>query len=174
MQNGVPGYYDPIVQKIIKKLEDDGPSRLVGRYINGDVLYPNTSDFPLCYIAKDQTDIQPVDNMEDGHELSMVATIIFSLTDDLDGFSDMVAGTPDLYETCEGRDSETLLLKSDTLAYVLRANQQIADKLWIGVRTPVRINYGLGVQRRGPNTYSVEAVVRFTVTFHQPMPEYYS
>jgi hypothetical protein len=171
-------YRDPIIQKIIDVLEPLGPSRLVGRYVNGDVLLPNESELPMCYIAKDTTVSQPADNMEDEHLQSIVATVIYSANESLNGLYDQVAGTPELYEMMEGR-TDDYLLKHDTLLYFATKNQQLDDKLWIGVgnqsggNNAVAVNYGLGVNRRGPNIFSVEATMRFTVRLHLPNPEYY-
>ena len=162
-------YRDPVVQKVIDLLDSAGPSKLRGRYINGDVLQPGRSELPLCYIAKDGTSVSPATNMEDEHRISLVATIILDWTQDLGEAYDIVAGTPELYEFCEGRGSDYQLL-ADTLLYQLRRSQQLDAKLWIGVGTPVEISYGIGVDRRGPGSFSVEALIRFTVRLHVPMP----
>jgi hypothetical protein len=162
-------YRDPVIQKVIDLLEQHGPSKLKGRYINGDVLLPNKSELPLCYVAKDSTTISPATNMEDEHLIALVATVILDFTQDLDGAYDLVAGTPEIYEFCEGRSDDYQLLE-ETLLYQLRKSQQLDEKLWIGVGTPVEVSYGIGVDRRGPGSFSVEAVVRFNVRLHVPLP----
>lgn len=162
-------YKDPIVQTIIDLLEANGPTELRGRYINGDVLLPNKTELPICYVAKDTTQAQPADNMEDEHLIAMFATVILDLTQDLNESYEMVAGTPKLYDMCEGRNDD-FSLREDTVLYQLRNSQQLAPKLWIGVGTPVIVGYGVGIQRRGPGTFSVEAVIRFNVRLHTPRP----
>lgn len=163
-------YKDPIVQLIIDMLNENGPSKLDGRYINGDVLMPNQSELPMAYIAKDTTKMGAASNMEDEHLHSLVLTVILDMKQDLDEAYDMVAGTPELYEMVEGRDDTTYQLKADSLLYNLRKSQQLADKTWIGVRDTVDVNYGIGIARRGPGIFSVEATVRFTVLQHLPRP----
>ena len=71
-------YEDPVIQKVIDLLEASGPSKLRGRYINGDVLLPNKSELPLCYITKDVTTAQPATNLEDENLFQLVATVILA------------------------------------------------------------------------------------------------
>lgn len=162
-------YRDPIIAKLIEFLEANGPTRLHGKYINGDVLLPNKSDLPICYVTKDQVLAQPANNMEDEHLQMIVATIILDHTRDLDEAYDMVAGVSELWEMCEARGDDFQLLE-DTMLYQLRNSQQVAPKMWIGLGTPVQINYGMGVERRGPGIFSIEASIRFTVRLHLPAP----
>lgn len=163
-------YQDPIIQKVIDMLDANGPSKLQGRYINGDVLLPNGSELPMCYICKDQVLAQPADNMEDEHLQMLVATVILDIRDDINEAYNSVAGMPELWDICEGRDPNNYRLREDTMLYQLRNSQQLDNKFWLGVGTPVQINYGMGVQRRGPGIFSIEAVIRFTVRLHLPMP----
>ncbi len=163
-------YKDPIISKVISVLEDQGPSKLDGRYIHGDVLLPNKFDLPICYVTKDQVDTSPANNMEDEHQQMMVATVILDMTQDLNEAYNMVAGVSELFEMCEERDPDNYRLMPNSLLYVLRNSQQIDNKFWIGVGSPVRINYGMGVERRGPGIFSIEATIRFTVRLHLPQP----
>jgi hypothetical protein len=163
-------YKDPLIQLVIDKLDADGPSKLQSRYINGDVLMPNQSELPIAYVAKDTVKMGAASNMEDEHIHSLVLTVILDMKQDLNEVYDMVAGTPELYEMVEARDDVTYQLKADTLLYNLRKSQQLADKTWIGVRDTVDVNYGIGIARRGPGIFSVEASIRFTVLQHLPRP----
>lgn len=162
-------YHDPIIQKVIDFLEANGPSKLSGRYINGDVLLPNKSDLPICYITKDQVLAQPANNMEDEHLQLLVATIILDQVQDFNEAYDMVSGVSELWEMCEARNEDYQLLP-DTLLYQLRNSQQVDQKFWIGVGSPVQINYGMGVERRGPGIFTIEATIRFTARLHLPAP----
>jgi len=162
-------YKDPIIQKVIDVLNTQGPSKLRGRYTNGDVLLPNKTELPMCYVTKDQVAAQPANNMEDEHLQMMVATVILDFTQDMNAAYGMVAGVSELFQFCEERNSDYELLPN-SLLYILRNNQQIDDKMWIGIGTPVQINYGLGIERRGPGIFSIEATIRFTVKLHLPAP----
>lgn len=162
-------YEDPIIKKIIEVLNANGPSKLEGRYINGDVLLPNKSDLPICYITKDEVVAQPANSMEDENLHSLVATVILDFTQDIEEAYNVVAGVPELFQMCEERDENYRLVET-SLLYNLRNSQQIDNKLWIGVGSPVTISYGLGIERRGPNIFSVEANIRFTARLHIPAP----
>ena len=159
-------YKDPIIAKIIEALTAAELPGIKGIY-NGDVVVPAKDDVPLVYVAKDTTTISQADNMEDEHLMPMVATVLYDMTQDIGQSYDMVAGASSLYEIVEGRDDD-YKLKTNTIAYVLRENQVLDDKLWIAVGTPVTVTYGIGVNRRGPGMFSVEAVVRFAVRLHTP------
>lgn len=161
-------YKDPIIEKIITHLKAANIPR-IKEYYNGDLVVPAKSHMPLIYVAKDTTSISEADNLEDEHTMPMVATVIYDMTQDIGRSYNMVAGASGLYEIVEGRNAD-YSLKTNTLAYVLRDKQVLDAKLWIGVGSPVAISYGIGVNRRGPGIFSVEAVVRFTVRLHTNRP----
>lgn len=169
MANRRQAYKDPIVAKVIEFLEKNGPTKLKGRYIHGDVLLPNKTELPLCYVTKDQVAVTAANNMEDEHQQALVATIILDHTNDLGKAYNMVAGLSDLWEFVEARGEDFDLLPQ-SLLYQLRRQQQVAPKMWIGLGTPVTVNYGMGVERRGPGIFSIEATIRFTVRLHLPNP----
>lgn len=171
-------YKDPIIAKIIELFEATGPSELSGKWHHGDLLMPDVNELPLGYVTKDQTMMQPATTMENEHLQLMVATVIYDATNDLDSSYGMVAGMSGLFELMEGRyahddptPAKRYMLKPDSLLYLARNSQQIDANMWIGVGTPVQINYGLGVGRRGPGMFSVEATMRFTVRLHLDKPD---
>ena len=96
-------YRDPIIDKLIEKLEAEGPDQLNGKYYNGDVLLVPKSELPICSIAKDTTQVGPASNMEDDHYMPMVLNVLYDYTSDLDQSSDLVAGVTGLYKMMEGR-----------------------------------------------------------------------
>lgn len=161
-------YRDPIIETILTKLKAAQLKGIKG-YFNGDVVVPAKSDMPLVYVAKDTTQISSADTQEDQHVMPMVATVIFDITQDMGRSYDMVAGAGGLYEVVEGRNDD-FSLKTNTLLYALRANQVLGTKLWLSVNSNITVNYGIGINRRGPGTFSVEAVVHFTVVLHTPTP----
>ncbi len=99
-------YKDPIIAKLIETFEPLGPSELVGKYYNGDVLLSPKSDMPLAYFAKDSTGVVSADNMEDQHLMPMVLNVIYDYTRDLNESYEIVAGASSLYEIMEGRNDD--------------------------------------------------------------------
>lgn len=171
-------YRDPIIDKIIEKLEAEGPSELVGKYYNGDVLLVPKSELPICSIAKDTTRISPADNMTDDNLMPLVLNVLYDYTSDLDQSSDIVAGVTGLYKMLEGRGQDDGAgpydLNANSIAYILRKYQTLdaANNLWlqVGPSEETQIDYGLGIERRGPGIYSVEGVIRFSARVHTVRP----
>ena len=173
-------YRDPIIQKIIEVLEANGPDELRGKYYNGDVMLVPKEELPVCSVAKDRTIITPADNMTDQHTINLVINVLYDYTSDLQNSFDLVAGTTGLYEIMEGRisdltDEKRYQFKNTALAYILGKKIQLDTNVWIsiGQGSNISIEYGLGVNRRGPGIFSVEAVIRTPVVLHIPRPEYY-
>lgn len=161
-------YHDSIIAKLIEKLNDEGPEELRNRYYYGDVLIVPKSELPVCSVAKNATRIRPADNLTDEHLVEIVINVLWDYTEDLGQSTDLVAGSTSLYEVVEGRD-ENYQLRSGTIAYVLRKYQQLDTDMWlaVGPNEVVSIDYGMGINRRGPGIFSVEAVVRVTVRVHK-------
>lgn len=166
-------YRDSIVKKLIDMLEADGPSELVNKYIYGDVLAPPKSELPIVSIAKDGLQIVSDGTMQDRHVLSIVMAVIVDWTADLNTSFDLTRGTNKLYELFEGRDSE-YRIKANTLSYALRKNQKLDNNLFISVNdNGLNVDYGLGIEKRGSNIFSVEGIARFNLELTQKKPNLY-
>lgn len=164
-------YVDPIIALVIEKLNSEGPAELQNRYYHGDVLLVPKQELPIISVAKDQTVIRAASNLEDEHYMPLVINILLDYTADLDQSSDLVAGVTRLYEMCEARNGD-YSLKADSLAYILRKYQRLDDNVWIdiGPNEELNIDYGLGINRRGPGIFSVEAVIHTAVKVHTERP----
>ncbi len=166
-------YYDPILEALIVMLEAEGPTELQGHYVYGDVLAPNRSELPVVSVAKQGTVIQSDGTMQDVHVSSIVMAIIYDWTQDLDQSFDLVRGTTGLYKLIEERNPD-FSIKANTLSYALRDNQKLAENLFISIRDEgLRIDYGLGWEKRGSNIFSVEGILRFNIELTQPKPNLY-
>lgn len=172
----MPEYKDPVIAKIIEVLKANGPSAIKSWYY-GDVLVVPKSELPVVSIAKASTQIMTADTGNDDHQMPMVLTVIYDYTRSLDRSFDLSGGTQDLYDIVEGRGDDTnkpYKLNTDSIAYVLRNNINLdpTNKLWlsVGQNEGLVINYGLGIERRGPGIFSIEANIRFTARLHQTRP----
>ena len=161
---------DPLIQLVIDLLNKTGPTELRGRYINGDVSDAKAPELPLCYIAKDRYN-RPASKQHG--RLSTWPSLWLQLFTTghrtLNKSYDMAAGFPKLYDMVEGRNAD-LSLKERTLFYQLRKAQQLAQNAWLGVGSTVDADYGIGINRRGPGSFSIEATIKFTVRVHTPRP----
>lgn len=166
-------YRDPILKSIIDMLEADGPRELVGHYIYGDTLAPAKSALPVVSVARDGTRILSDGTMQDRHVTSIVMAVIVDYTTDLNTSFDLSRGTSQLYELIEARDPSRDL-KGNTLAFALRKNQKLAENLFISILDDgLMIDYGLGIEKRGSNIFSVEGILRFNVESTQKKPNLY-
>ena len=166
-------YRDPILKAIIDMLEADGPRELVGHYIYGDTLAPAKSALPVVSVARDGTRILSDGTMQDRHVTSIVMAVIVDYTTDLNTSFDLSRGTSQLYEFIEARD-ENRLLKENTLSFALRKNQKLGENLFISILDDgLLVDYGLGIEKRGSNIFSVEGILRFNVESTQKKPNLY-
>ena len=165
-------FRDPVIQKLIDTLNTEGPDELRGKYYNGDVLLAPKSELPICSIARDRTTVTQASNTEDDNVARLVINILYDWTRDLTDDYDLEAGVSSLYKLVEKRDPATYALLPGSIMYVLRANQQLDDKFWlaVGPSEVVEADYGLGIERRGPGIFSVEAVIRVGARIHTTHP----
>lgn len=170
--NASQGYKDPIIEKLIQALDAEGPVQLRGKYRHGDILVPAKSELPLCTIARDRTRISQASDLEDDNDMPLVITVLYDYTQDLTNDFDVQAGLTSLWEIMEKRNSSNYAIEPGTIAYVLRHKQQLDNKLWlaVGPNQVVDIDYGIGIERRGPGIFSVEAVARVSARVHSPRP----
>ena len=170
---GLAEYRDPILKALIDMLEADGPADLVGHYVYGDVLAQPKSDLPVVSVARDGTTILSDGTMQDRHVQPIVVSVIYDWTRDLNESFDLTRGTNKLYEYIEARD-DTFTLKTKTLAYALRKNQKLGDNLFISINdNGLLVDYGLGIEKRGANIFSVEGILRFNIESTQPKAHLY-
>lgn len=170
--NSSQGYKDPVIQALIDALELGGPVELKGKYFHGDVLVPAKTDLPMVTIARDRTRISQASDLEDDNDMPLVINVLYDYTRDLTNDFDVQAGITSLYQLVEERDPANFRIKPNTIAWVLRNKQQLANKLWlaVGPNQNVDIDYGLGVERRGPGIFSVESVIRVSARAHTARP----
>lgn len=166
-------YKDPIIKALITMLESDGPSELVGHYYYGDILAPPKSVLPAVSIARDSTRIMSDGTMQDKNFHSFILAIIYDWTQDLNQSFDLSRGTTGLYRLIEERNPD-YSLKAGSIAYALRKNQKLGSNLFISINDDgLDIDYGLGIEKRGSNIFSVEGIIRFNVESTQQKPNLY-
>lgn len=172
-------YSDPVLAKIIALLDASGPAELRGHYVQGDVLAVGASEMPIVAVCKDSTNISANTNMTNKHVMPIVLMVIYDTFNDV-GTQDsaLQAGLTSLYRLCEGMNipvSGQYRLNTDSLAYVISNAGQLDDSLWLQVEDDQinTIKYGMGVNRRGPGIFSIEAQMQFTAYLEMPLPKFY-
>lgn len=163
-------YKDPIIRKLIDILNTDGHVNLKNRYYEGDPVLIPRNNLPAVFITKVDTDIAEHTNLEDESTMVFNLNLVVDMTQDLNKTQKSVTGEALLYQYMEGRDDTTYDLKTNSMVYVLRKNQQADTDLFISVGTPVRVRYGVNVEKRGKGVVTAEANLIVTVRHHQTRP----
>lgn len=163
-------YRDPILSKIIEKLNAEGPVDLKNRYYQGDIIMPAKSIMPFCSVAIDTQAINSADSIEDLNAIPIVLTVVVETTKDIKSF-DLATGSTKLYELIAARNEADYSLRKDCIAYVLRKYAQLDNKLFNSINdAPLTADFGIGVGRRGPGIFSIEGSVRTTVVAYTKTP----
>lgn len=172
-------YRDPILEKLITMLEENGPEELVGHYIYGDTLAPKKDDLPIVSVAREETRVTSDGTMQDVHTTAIVLAVIVDWTEGLDQSFDLTRGTQQLYELLEKRETDPTsenyyAVLEGTLVHALRANQKLDNNLYISIRDEgLLVDYGLGWEKRGDNIFSAEGILRFNIELTQKKPNLY-
>ncbi len=158
-------YADPVLETLITRLNASGPVKLRNKYYVGDPVVLPLGNFPMCFISRDTTEISVFDSSMDEHSMPIVLNLVYNGAADLNQKAFAQAGALGLYELCEARD-ESYNLRSDSIAGVLRSQEQVLDaakNLYIDIEgSNTTIEYVLSPPtRRG--VFSVEAIIRTTI-----------
>jgi hypothetical protein len=162
-------YSDPILEKYIDLIKAN--TGAIKTYFQGEPFGVGTSQLPACIISKLTTNVGPLTNAEDGHEIGLRITIITDVRQDLstaESRAKLVEGVTTLYDLIEGRNAD-YTLKNTSILDILRSN--ITVDATNNVRTDLdsitRVDYGATLRERPKEEWSVEARVDFVCTFSQ-------
>ena len=162
-------YKDPISKKYIDLIVGIvGEGFFKGIYYGDPIKIP-ISNLPALVISKDETRISNITNVEDQHLMAFTMTVITDIRDDINDDKAIAPGTASLYDIIEGREEDTLKLKTKSLLHILRNNVDVDTSL--GLRTDLgsitRADYGLTVGKRQPDMWAIEASIEFIAQFTQ-------
>ncbi len=138
------------------------------RIYYGDPIRIGVSELPALVIAKVETLVANHTNVEDTHAVRMSMTVVTDVRDTINEDKTMVRGVNDLYNLMEGRDASYKLL-TNSLLYILRHNVEldIALNLRTDLSTMTRVSYGMTMDKRKENAWSIEGTVEFVAHFIQ-------
>lgn len=162
-------YFDPIVKRyrdlILSKF---GDGFFKGVY-QGDPIRIPMSMLPALVIAKSESRISVRDSVNDRHEVALVFTVVSDIRTEIRDEKELVPGISALYDIIEGRNEDTLQLKSNSLLGVLRGNTLVdaANGLRTNLGSETRVNYALTVGKRQEDAWAVEAQVELVADFTQ-------
>lgn len=160
-------YRDPILKKYAD-LIDDNCNKFKEIYYGDPIRVPK-SKLPALILEKTETRAGVISNAEDEHGIQITLTIITDIRREIGGESDLAPGISQLYELIEGRESDTLKLKTDSLLHILRNNVLVDSSS--GLRTDLgsvtRVDYGMTIDKRAEGHYAIEAGIEFVASFRQ-------
>lgn len=162
-------YTDPVLGTLITIFNAEGPTQLKNRYYEGDPIMIAKGSMPAVFLTRDKSTVQQVTNMEDEHILSVVINVVTDVTRDWGQAFNKISSMSDVWDFIEGRNSDGTL-KITSLAYILRRYQTLAPKTWINLKRAIELDYGVGIEKRGPSIYSVEGIMKIEIRQHQPVP----
>lgn len=160
-------YVDPILKKYADLIESK--TKLFKRIYFADPIRLPASDLPCLILAKLGTQVQNMTNVEDIHQVRISMTVVTDVRDTISEDKTMAAGTNDLYNLMEGRDSATYALKTDSLLGIIRNNVELDDakNLRTDLSTTTSVDYGMTMGKRGEASWSIESTLELTATFTQ-------
>ncbi len=169
-------YQDPILRKIKKLMDEQGPKDLRGRWAIGDSMNLPAGALPRGFISYDTELVRDIANTELRDNCSIVITVAVDMKRELQVPTDRSESHEQVVGYLAGKDPDTFQFKRDSIIGVLRGNQDldIGHNLWIEVGTETEVDYGVGVEKRGPGIVTAEGLIRFQLTHDQLNPEFYN
>jgi len=158
-------YADPLSEKLFTLINASDGDAIVS-YYHGDPFMIPRSDLPALIASKDITEIKDNSISEDQHDIKIVLTLVTDIRDDFGETAGIVAGWQTLYDIFEGRDSN-YILKSTSIMDILRSNSELDNQAHIDTTSPMVVNYGFSLGKRGENTISLEASLSVPIFFTQ-------
>lgn len=160
-------YQDPILKKYADTIH--AANKQFKRVYFGDPMRVGVSETPALILAKVDTNVINMTNVEDRHAVRISLTVVSDIRNTISDDKLMVSGINSLYDIMEGRDEDTYELKPSSLLYVIRHNVEIdvGKNLRTDLSTITRIDYGMTFDKRLPNSWAIEGMLEFIATFTQ-------
>lgn len=159
-------YTDPIMQKYADLIKSK--TNNFKRIYFGDPIRLPGSELPVLIITKSDTIVENLNNQEDMHSIRIAFTIVADVRNTISEEQTMVRGVNNLYDYMEGRDSDYKLKDSSLLA-ILRNNVEVdtANNLRTNLNSFTKVDYGMTVDKRGQESFAMEAMVEIVANFIQ-------
>lgn len=165
-------YKDPLLHAIADLMNKYGPEKLKGRWSVGDSLAIPKGLLPHAFISYDSKAYFDVAAGEIRENSNIVISVAVDMTRELKVPTDRSDAHEMVVDFLTGLDAETLKLRSDCIVGVLRAHQDLdkPNNIYIEVGSETSVEYGIGLEKRGPGIVTAEGILRFQVTHDQMKP----
>lgn len=163
-------YRDPLMEKLKKILNSEGPAQLKNKYYYGDPIVVPERMLPACFINFDRQNVKTADNAHLESRINVVFNVVWDTKRDLNQQLDNIEGHMSVVRMIAGRGDDYAFLP-DTIISVLRKHQDLDTNLWIDVDSDTEADWGVGIGKRGPGIYTAEGILRTQLIHQQIKPE---
>jgi hypothetical protein len=162
-------YLDPVLAKYIDLIKAN-TGAIKAFYFGEPIRFP-TVDLPCLFISKRVTNVDPLTNTEDQHNMGITMTLVTDIRADLstqDDIAHVAAGISSLYDIMEGRESD-YTLKDTSLLGILRSHLIVdgTNQLITDLETITHVDYSRTLANRAPQQWSIQASVDISCKFTQ-------
>lgn len=160
-------YQDPILKKYADLIKSQ--TNVFKRIYFGDPIRIGASEYPALILAKVDTTVSNHSNAEDEYQIRISMTIVMDVRDTISDDKEMVKGVNSLYNLVEGRNADDYTLKPESILNILRHNVELdsGKNLRTDLSTQSRVDYGMTINKRAPESWGIEATIEFTTNFIQ-------
>lgn len=163
-------YEDPILHELKSLLDRKGPKELRGRWSVGDSINVPVSSLPRGFISydgmvvKDDTDFTVV------IENRVIISVAVDMKKEVIKPVERAGSHEQIIEIMAGRDPETCKYLEDSIAGCLIKNEDLDLRRGLHINVgneEMEMDFGMGIEKRGPGVMTAEGVLKFTVRHEQ-------
>lgn len=166
-------YSDPILQKIVKLMNEHGPRELEKRWGVGDPIVVSAGSLPRAFIQYDNAVFSDASNAETNTDSAIVINVVVDMKKEFGSPKNKVESHEQVVDMIQRRGDDVKISAESIVGCLLKYQDDLGDKCWVNIGNPIETDYGIGIEKRGPGIMTAEGLVRFTVTHQQISPFYY-
>lgn len=165
-------YEDPILRRVKELLDKNGPKELRGRWSIGESLNLPANSLPRGFISYDTTNVDNASNATIREMSSVIVSVAVDMKKEFNTTNDRSDSHEQVIGLIAAR-REDLSLTDDCVLGCLMKHQDldVEQNLWINTDgATMEVDFGIGVEKRGPGIVTAEGLVRFQITHDGIMP----
>ncbi len=167
-------YEDPILRKLKDLLDEYGPKELRGRWSIGDSLNLSAGSLPRGFISYDAVEIDNTSNATIREMSAVVISVAVDMKKEFNSSVDRSDSHEQVIALIAARN-EDLSFKNESVVGCLMKHQDLdsSQNLWINTDgATTEVDYGVGIEKRGPGIVTAEGLVRIMITHDQLTPSF--
>lgn len=159
-------YEDPILRRVKELLNTHGPKELRGRWSIGDSLNLPANSLPHGFITYDAVEINNDSNMVMQGKNSIVVSVAVDMKREFNSPTDRADSHEQVVAFIAARDDDLSFADDSIIGCLLKYQDlDMTRNLWINTDGAIaEVDYGVGLEKRGPGIMTAEGLVRFQIT----------